>query len=169
MVQAVSSHSVIGGRRGRRETFFTIPSEDWQHADERDLLWISGDFDFQSIEEESAFRSTVTTRHFGVKFDPQGIGNIIGAGSDPRPPPDLPPAPEPESEPQSPDTKGPRVSDAHLRAWFEFYKAVHSTAEDTEERAVVFARHCFPGKSVSRDRIRALRGSVKRGPKPGGT
>jgi hypothetical protein len=155
MVQAVSDHSVIGGRegtRGTRKTFFSIPADDWLSADSQNLLWVSSDFEFDFVDE---WRHRVTTRHYGVRFEPQGIQDIIKSVV----------ATPTTKQNVGPETKGPRVADAHLKAWFEFYKAVHPPSEDTEDRALEFARQCFPGKSVSRDRVRELRGNVKRGPK----
>ncbi len=162
MVQAVSGHSVIGGRSGYRDKYLIIPTDHWQYADEANLLWISGDFEFQSIDEESAYRNNVTTRHYGVKFDPQGIGAIIGAGTDPPPPPEQSRTPEPEQ-----DRKRPPVPPAHLQAWYAFYKAVTKGADDTEDHAWVHAKRCFSNNTVSRESVRMLRGAQKRGPKAG--
>ena len=156
VAQAVSGHSVFEGSRHKQETFLPIPPADWKTANENHLLWVSGDFIFQTIDENSAWKSLMTISHFGVKLEPQGVQDIIKSLA--------PTVPQDDGS----ETKAPRVSDAHLAVWYEFYKATHSVNEDTEDRAVEFARQCFPGKSVSRDRIRALRGAVKRGPKPKG-
>lgn len=60
----------------------------------------------------------------------------------------------------------PALSDAHLRAWWAFYVAVTTQASETEENAIAHVARCFPSHSVSRPRIRQLRGKGKRGPKP---
>jgi hypothetical protein len=62
--------------------------------------------------------------------------------------------------------KGPPVAPDHLKAWFDLYRRVYSGSSDTEANALVSARGMFPGKSVSRDSVRALRGAQKRGRKP---
>jgi hypothetical protein len=62
--------------------------------------------------------------------------------------------------------KGPPVSEQHLKAWFDLYKQVYQGAADTEANALKSAAGMFPGKLVSRDRVRALRGAQKRGRKP---
>jgi hypothetical protein len=49
--------------------------------------------------------------------------------------------------------------DPHLKAWFELYSQVYQGAEDTEDRALGSARGMFANKSVSRERIRKLRGA----------
>jgi hypothetical protein len=133
-----------------------IPSKDWSGIGIYDDFWISGDLAYMR-----RYGSTERlVRHYGVKFEPHAVRAIIPiAAKEPFAITQQTPA-EPEPEP-----KGPRVSDAHLQAWFEFYKKVHTGAEDTEDRAAESARVNFPGKSVSRGRIRALRGSLKRGPK----
>jgi hypothetical protein len=158
MVQAVSSHSVID-RDGHieRAVFVTITSGEWKRIETNDNCWITGDLIYS---RSTGAYSQTTTSHFGVVFEPQGVCAIIPGAAPVEPPDKTAPPSASESE-----TKRPRVSDAHLQAWFEFYKKVHTPVEDTEDRALEFARQCFPGKSVSRDRVRTLRGNVKRGPK----
>lgn len=77
----------------------------------------------------------------------------------------LPPQPAGAAVSHSKDQKGPPVSAAALKAWFVAYQAAFTGADDTEARALESARGCFPGKSVSRDAVRDLRGEQKRGPK----
>jgi hypothetical protein len=110
---------------------------------------------------------------FGIKLSPDDIHARL-------PPPRPPlksgwvkktPEPEkptraPEVEAPEPEQKGPAVSQDHLKAWFGLYQKVYSGSADTEANAVASARGMFPGKSVSRDRIRELRGNQKRGRKP---
>jgi hypothetical protein len=159
MVQAVARHSAVG-TSGARQLFFKIPSDHWERIQSADPFWRLGDITYQHREYGST--AVVTVRHFDVRFEPQGIRAMIPSASKNTVSPTAAIQDETSNEPAQ---KGPRVSDAHLQAWFEFYKKVHSGAEDTEDRALEFARQCFSGKLVSRDRVRALRGSVKRGPK----
>jgi hypothetical protein len=99
-----------------------------------------------------------------VRFDPDGVHDII---KNLTPPPALPPTEEatPATEPEEPPEKGPPVSPELLKAWFEVYRRAYIGAADTEANAVASARGMFPGKSVSRERVRELRGAQKRGRK----
>jgi hypothetical protein len=129
-------------------------------VNETSSFWTTGDLVYtyrRDIYDE------VTFRHFDVRFEPEGVNAIIGsAAPDIAPTPDLPEANEPTE-------RGPPVSEAHLQAWYEVYRQVYQGAADTEDTAVRSARGMFPGKSVSRDKIRKLRGAQKRGRKPGET
>ncbi len=63
-----------------------------------------------------------------------------------------------------------RLPDPLLKAWYEVYKQAYGgTSKDTEDMAEQSVAGMFPDKSVSRDRIRELRGSQKRGRKPSET
>jgi hypothetical protein len=155
MVKAVSANSTFHGSRERREVFYEIPSEDWEYVDTVDDIWITGHVTYTRREYGRSEQTKV--RHFNVRFKPENVLAIVKAT-----------ATQAAIDPHlaaEPDSKGSRVADAHLQAWFEFYKKVHTEAEDTEDRALESARLNFPGKSVSRDRVRALRGSLRRGPK----
>jgi hypothetical protein len=104
---------------------------------------------------------------FGIKLFP---ADVRGTLPPPRPPPKqtwVKKAPEPEKPAEEPESeqKGPPVSEEHLKAWFALYRQVYSGPAETEANAVASARGMFQGKSVSRDRIRALRGTQKRGRK----
>jgi hypothetical protein len=129
-------------------------------------IWGAGDARFYVVYQGGS----TTYRYFGIRLNPADVRKVLPAVRPP-PPKQLVVTPKQETaeptkiEPTEPTQKGPRVPDPHLKAWFDFYKAIHSSIEDTEDRALEHARQCFPGKSVSRDRVRALRGSVKRGPK----
>lgn len=66
------------------------------------------------------------------------------------------------------ESKGPRVSGAHLKAWYDLYRTVYG--DDTPEaHSVKSAQGMFSDKSVSRERVRELRGPQKRGRKPTGS
>jgi hypothetical protein len=76
------------------------------------------------------------------------------------------PSEMPKVEEAEPEQTGPPVAQIHLKAWYDLYRQAYSGSADTEATALKSARGMFPGKSVSRDRVRALRGSQKRGRKP---
>jgi hypothetical protein len=160
MVQAVSHHSVWEGRcDDTRSVIFLIPSDHWQHYDHSyswSTFWVTAQITL-GLGREYGSDALISVQHFGVRFEPKGVLAMI-------PKPSNIGQPEQSSEIES-EQKGLRVTDPHLQAWFEFYKKVHGEAEDTEDRALESARMNFPGKSVSRERVRALRGSQRRGPK----
>jgi hypothetical protein len=139
-----------------------IPKDLWTdfQADGSDL-WGAGDAKFN--------RTQMTFLFIGIRLNPNDVKSTLPTPVEPkrwikRKAP--PPAPAPAKPPAEPEQKGPRVSDAHLAAWFDLYKQVYKGAEDTEDNALKSAQGMFLGKSVSRDRVRALRGSQKRGRKP---
>ncbi len=110
---------------------------------------------------------------FGIKLNPADVRETLPPQ---RPPPkriwikkstgpEKPTAETPKVEESEPEQRGPPVSAEHLKAWFDLYQHVYSGPTDTEANALASARGMFPGKSVSRDRIRALRGNQKRGRK----
>jgi hypothetical protein len=160
MVQAVAGHSAFDGRRRWREVLYKIPSDDWEKVDTADPFWITGDLTYKRREYGSS--DTTTARHFDVRFEPQSVRAIVGMAGNVSQVAQAQPSSVTDVESES---KGPRVADTHLQAWFEFYKKIHSEAEDTDDRALGSARMNFQGKSVSRERVRALRGSQRRGPK----
>jgi hypothetical protein len=158
MIQAVSGHTVIEGDKSSRRSRFLIPSADWHHIDISDDFWISGDLTYSRREYGGI--GTETIRHYDLKFEPQSVRATIANAQTHA-------ASNPEPGMLESLQKGPRVTDPHLKAWFDLYSQVYSgTAEDTEDRALQSARGMFPGKSVTRDRIRELRGAQKRGRKP---
>jgi hypothetical protein len=56
-----------------------------------------------------------------------------------------------------PELRGPRVSDTHLKAWHVLYQQAYGGGqEDTLATAYKSAVGMFPGKFVSRDRVREL-------------
>jgi hypothetical protein len=87
-----------------------------------------------------------------VRFEPQGVHAIL-RGVSKATKPDATPAADDEPEP-----KGPPVSPEALKAWFDLYRRIYTGTADTEAMALKSAQGMFPGKSVSRDKIRALRG-----------
>jgi hypothetical protein len=173
-----SSHTRGGAPPEPRITPSIIPKELWKYFQAKGSdFWKAGDAQLYVPSSRTGSRGVTytsppqTCRHFGIKLNPADVERLFGPIQTTPPKPAAPVTPQEAIQPISkveaePAQKGPRVPDAHLQAWFEFYKKVHKGPEDTEEHALEFARQCFPAKSVSRDRVRALRGAVKRGPKP---
>jgi hypothetical protein len=106
----------------------------------------------------------VVIRFFGIRFDPKGMLALIANA--PEKSPSVPVAKPPGSDSPESEEKGPPVSPVYLRAWYALYKQVYQGASDTEDNAWASARGMFPGKSVSRDSVRALRGPQRPGRKP---
>jgi hypothetical protein len=128
-----------------------IPPNFWQTKKERlgSAFWNAGDVSF--------FVNDRLFECFGVRLNPEDIRSTL------QPQEAAPGAPQEELEtPQ----KGQPVAEGHLRAWYDLYCQVYSGAQDTEANALKSAQGMFPGKSVSRESIRALRGAQKRGRKP---
>jgi hypothetical protein len=74
----------------------------------------------------------------------------------------------PETTPEAEDEdRGPPVSEELLKQWYAVYRRAYYGANDTLANAIKSARGMFPGKFVSRDRIRKIAGGRVRGRKPG--
>jgi hypothetical protein len=151
MVRAIARDTVYHDRS--RASFRPLSVYDWQRIRTDDSFWKTADLILKNRDGE-------TTSHFGILFDPQGIGAIIGNGATPPPPPEPTKPPELEQ-----DGKRPSVAPGHLQAWFDFYRKVTKAPEDTEDYAWAHAKRCFPNNTVSRGSVRTLRGDLKRGPK----
>jgi hypothetical protein len=123
-----------------------IQKSDWDSIRSDSTLWLSGDVVYR-IKLGSYRDDAVTVRQFDVRFHPQEVRDIIPA----------PMMAEPDKPAAAGEQPGPPVSDAHLKAWYELYKKAYP--DDSEDRAWQSARGMFPGKSVSRAKIRELRGS----------
>jgi hypothetical protein len=161
------------GRRGRIQGptgTVLIPSRYWSFlnadADTANRLWVFGDVRFYLGLDNGRYSEVVSIRYFGIRFDPAGIQQLVqapAATTTPRPDPlsDAPNAQEPPAL-----GKGPPVSDALLKEWYELYRRAYGgQPEDTLPNAWKSAQGMFPGKSVSRDRVRALAGGRKVGRK----
>lgn len=150
MVKAVSATSTFhGGHRDHAEVFYKIPIEDWEKVRATDDFWITGQFDFSRREYGS--NHDVKTRHYNVRFEPPGVHSIVGTLGAAQPLQD--------SAPDDDAAKGKPVSPEALKAWFDVYRKVYGgSADDTLENAHKSARGMFPGRFVSRDRVRELAG-----------
>jgi hypothetical protein len=146
-----------------------VPSRFWKRYSKSGSDFWAGDARFFIPGSRPEYSTTY--HYFGIRLNPDQVRSSL---------PPLPPEPAtpvkkqttaekpsepPKVEEPEPEQKGPPVSEEHLKAWFALYRQVYSGPAETEAIAVASARGMFQGKSVSRDRIRALRGSQKRGRK----
>jgi hypothetical protein len=133
-----------------------IDPDSWIHMREEDIFWTSGDLTFSTVD---ASRRRENHRFYHVRFEAAAIHEIAGNTG-------LPATIAP-SEDEKNKKKLPNVSEAALAAWHEAYqKAYGGTPEDKLATAFESAVGMFPGKFVSRQKIRDLvGGNRKPGPK----
>ena len=126
--------------------------------------WPTGDFTCTTTYDDRRQLEThgVTTRVFGATFRLSDLRRTFAGAVAAPSHIDEPPAQHPVPS----RVAGPRLSEAHLQAWWTFYRAVVPPHEDTEARASSHLQRSFPGFSVARNRIRRLRGAGRPGPKP---
>ncbi|MBB5716608.1 hypothetical protein [Sphingomonas aerophila] len=74
--------------------------------------------------------------------------------------------PSTKGSPAPPQRKASPVSSAELERWWSARKSDPANHDATEEADLIAARAAFPQNSISRERVRELRGPRKRGPKP---
>ncbi len=130
-------------------------------------FWEAGDIKFYLGHRES-YNQTTSVWYQGIRFHPFGIEELV-ALAPPKPYATPVPVEAKEAQETEPSQSGPPVSDVHLEAWYELFQKVYGgTAKDTEAFAQQSAFGMFPDKSVTRQRIRELRGEQKRGRKPSG-
>ena len=169
-IQCAATHSSLGDWLGVPQAFShptLIPDGVWKHlAPNGSDLWGAGDANFFLASPERGGQAK-TFHAFGIKLNPRDVHATLPPvpAKQERAPAVLPATPIEKPEIEDLSQKGPAVSEEHLKAWFDLYRQVYSGAVDTEANALASARGMFPGKSVSRDRVRALRGTQKRGPK----
>ena len=93
---------------------------------------------------------------FGVRLNPEqvlGLKPQMAMESTSAAPPEIA---EPAIDADVTES-GPPVSDAHLTAWGDLFKRVYGgTKQDTLRIAEASAKGMFPGKMVTRKRVRAL-------------
>lgn len=139
------------------------------HYGHSDLgLWSSGDCEL-TLDVPMRHGYGAATPHlayYGIRFEPSGIHELAGqqAGTTSAAPAVIPTAAIPAFA-DEPETRGSPISQAALEAWFKAYQMAFTGTQDTEAKAMESAKGCFPGKSFSREAVRALRGEQKRGPK----
>ena len=130
-------------------------------------MWNTADIIIPHRASSAAYGyNTVDFYLFGVRFDPDGVRELLPTKATKSSLP-LPHKQTAQATPAEADSNsGPPVAQSYLDAWHELYRKVYTGASDTEETALQSAQGMFPGKSVTRAKIRALRGKQKRGPKP---
>ena len=167
MIEAAASHVSVTQEHSAPVTQsgpIHIPKDFWANlAEGRSDLWGPGDATFYFLSNKMGYGSGTWFLFVGIRFNPNNIHSTLPLPSAETPAPgkrdDL-------SEGES-EQRGPRVSDAHLAAWFDLWRKVYQgTPLDIEDIAVASARGMFQGKSVTRQQVRDLRGTQKRGRKP---
>ncbi|HYI29086.1 MAG TPA: hypothetical protein VD863_14705 [Bradyrhizobium sp.] len=139
------------------EKLAVVTSEHWADVRENQIFWTNGLVSYS--RRDMYGREREDFRFFGIRFDPVAVREIVSV--------DSVSAPNPlEEEPADDRPKGPDVSEAHLRLWFDLYQKTHQGSWDKLENAYKSAAGMFPGRYVSRQRIRDLAGGRKRGRKP---
>jgi hypothetical protein len=68
--------------------------------------------------------------------------------------------------PSRTSTSKTRVGDTSAASWFAFYKATWPPEWETEDDVAAHFAMNFPKHTLSRERLRGLRGKGKQGPKP---
>lgn len=63
-------------------------------------------------------------------------------------------------------SRHPQVSPAALKSWWATWSNDPTSTYASEKQILEAVKQAFPDNSVSRDRVRELRGPQKRGPKP---
>jgi hypothetical protein len=139
-----------------------IPAGFWMDLQDESVFWNAGDARFASYDPLDGARIVRCT---GIVFLERHITEQFPAPLPARTPL-LASPPIPASTKQEPEQTGPRVSEAALKAWHAAYASAYKEAEQTEAHAVQSAKGMFHDKTVARDRVRALLGARKRGPKP---
>jgi len=167
--QFTVSRQGYGDRQGAN---VAVPAEHWRPLTARNstlkTFWVSGDFTVFLHQPTQHFDQLSTIRYTDVRLDPDGIADLAGGipiAHSRRAQELLAAAAHQTDNPETEAQKGPRISAAALKAWFAAYMLVYQGTQDTEEMALKSARGAFPGKSVSRDQVRELRGAQKRGRK----
>jgi hypothetical protein len=138
---------------------YKIPPEDWDKVDWNDTFFATGILVYRKREHGRSDYETI--RHFNVKFNPEQVKRVAA------PHQTMQAATTAQSlEDDTLASKGPPVSPAHLKAWYEVFQKVYGgSAEDTLDNALKSARGMFPGRFVSRDRVRDLAGGRSPGRK----
>lgn len=171
LVEAFAETRVVASANPTK--FVPVPLASWKQLNDEGYLysrdyWKTGDLETTFFPDR---HRSLVFRYYNVRVRADGVFKIPGV-TPPRavePPPAAPSPAEavPTSNPKEPEAKGPPVSQAALKAWYEAFKLANTEDQDTEAAAMESARGCFPGRSFSRDDLRALRGARKRGRKPG--
>jgi hypothetical protein len=150
----------IGGEHPHRTGPIGITSDQWLYWRPQTGFWEAGDMQLHLGHYRGSIYS-VEVRFNGVRFDPETVADLAALAANDADV-EIKGTPEPDAK-----QSGPPVPEAHLEAWYELFQKVYGgTAKDTEAFAHQSALGMFPDKSVTRRRIRELRGEQKRGRKP---
>jgi hypothetical protein len=155
MVRAIATRSKRSNRTDGTP-YFEIPPNDWHHVSANSIFWISGDYNFEDVENYSRLQ----VWHFAVKFEPNAVRAIT-------PPATKQVAVEPSAQAakETPEERE-QVSLANLRVWYAVYQSIYP--DTSEDHAWQSAQGMFHDKSVSRSQIRKVRGERPMGrPKKG--
>ena len=75
LVEAVAENTVVHGGGISRYAMHRVYREEWQRIDARDNGWITGDFRYERRQQSGIDFETVN--NLSVKFEPQGVRDII--------------------------------------------------------------------------------------------
>lgn len=158
MVQGAAKTYARSDSQGRL-AFQLIEPQTWTHVSETGIFWDTGDLIYRVHDR---YGSTAELSYFDVRFEPDAVRAIAAPAAKSK---SGNPTPPPSDELAEEIQKGPRVTDESLKVWYELYRKTYTGAADTEANALASAAGMFPGKSIARERVRALRGAQKRGRK----
>lgn len=130
---------------GSGENLQPVTRDHWDDDAIDAPLWITGDWERRYRD---SFEKRIA-RYFDVRFDPDQVREIIASQRGKKLEPVSTDAPDDAA-------KGPSVPQKHLEAWYQLYKSVYP--DNSEDHAWGSARGMFPNHSVSRARVRSLRG-----------
>jgi hypothetical protein len=151
---------VFNRKKNTTQEIASIPNYWWQFGGSifsfNDTFWRSGDMDIE-IPTKTGYDVRDSYSLFDVRFDPEGMAALL-----PSSPPNEAAEPSGESRPLTP------VSDAALRAFYALYLEVTPLHKRTDDELLRYFRQCLPGRQLSRERMRSLRGEAKRGRKSAG-
>jgi hypothetical protein len=175
MIRAIASTSSVTADKGEPVTTLTptlIPAGHWSRfsSTTSTTFWHTGTARFFFPGDRN--RRSRAVQCFDIKLDPAGIRALLSSiPAKTNTPPAQPPAPSATPPIEAAESnevvvpKGPAVSSADLKTWFDLYRRVYKGKDDTEANAFASAVGMFPGRTVSRQRVRDLRGEQKRGRK----
>jgi hypothetical protein len=127
-----------------------IPPNHWARYDASenpDHVWKTGDITFDLGREHGTHGNMRKVHYFGVLLEPTCIEAFAATTA--------------ASKPEEAPDKGPPVSDGNLGAWYTLYKTIYP--DKSEDHAWRSAHGMFHDKSVSRSKIRKLRGERELG------
>lgn len=140
-----------------------IEAERWRSLTFESPFWMTGDATLGLPGPRGSEGWIAMYSYFGVRFEPAELGRMLASAGE-RQVAAMSPTVVDRRSSSSP--KAPPVSIAALEKWADAYRLAYQGADDVLETAYRSAEGAFPGRFVSRDRIRGLvGGGRKRGPK----